>query len=87
MFTHAGIDAERESLERLWDPQSRDNTAMFHLLNGEDRSLRRNRRFRQMLPGHSRCKNCQAPFDGPASWLMRIRGRGQYDRNPRFCNF
>ena len=80
-------DTERETLERLWDPSSRANTAIHYLLTGEDPTLRKGRRLREMLPGRERCKNCRAPFDGPASWLMRFRGRGQYARNPRFCNF
>lgn len=81
------IDSERESFERLWHPNSRANTAIHHILTGEDPTLRKGRRFREKLPGHDRCKNCLAPFDGPAGWLMRFRGRGQYDRNPKFCNF
>jgi hypothetical protein len=81
------IDSERQSFERMWDPSSRVNTAIHHVLTGEDPRLRKGRRFREMLPGRDRCKNCRAPFDGPAGWLMRFRGRGQYDRNPKFCNF
>lgn len=81
------LDSQRDALERMWEPNSRVNTAVYHILTGEDPRMRKGRRLRQMLPGHDRCKNCRAPFDGPASWYMRLRGRGQYDRNPTFCNF
>ena len=79
--------SEREALDRLWEPNSSVNTAIHYALTGEDPGLRKGRRFREMLPGHDRCKNCRAPFDGPASWAMRWRGRGRYNRNPQFCNF
>lgn len=78
---------ERDTLVRMWEPTSRANSAVHYALTGEDPLLRKGRRFREMLPGHDRCKNCRAPFDGPASWAMRLRGRGRYNRNPRFCNF
>jgi len=81
------LDAEREAYERLWDPRSNVNTAIYHLLTGEDPGLRKGRRLRGVFPARDRCKNCQAPFDGPASWWMKLRGRGRYDRNPRFCHF
>jgi len=79
--------AEREWYERMWDPHSRANSAWYYALTGEDPSMLKGRRFRQLLPGRRRCKNCSAPFDGLGGRLMRLSGRGQYDRNPLFCNF
>ena len=45
------------------------------------------RRKYQLLPGKHRCKNCNAPFDGPAAWIARRDGRSRFKRNPRFCSF
>ncbi len=87
MSQESDSGVERESLERMWDPNSRVNSAIYHALTGEDPVLLKGRRFRERLPGRDRCKNCRAQFDGPVGWLMRMRGRGQYDRNPKFCNF
>jgi len=78
---------ERALYERMWDPSSRVNSAWHYALTGEDAGMRKGRRFRQVLPGRHRCKNCSAPFDGLGGRLMRLLGRGQYDRNPLFCNF
>jgi len=40
-----------------------------------------------MIPGKQRCKNCNAPFTGIGGMFMRLVGRGQFNRNPRFCDF
>ena len=79
--------AERAWYERMWEPNSRANTAWHYMITGEDPSLRKGRKLRKMLPGRQRCKNCSAPFDGIGGRLMRLMGRGQYPRNPLFCNF
>lgn len=78
---------ERESFERMWEPNSRVNSAWYYMVTGEDDVWRKGRRLRRLLPGNLRCKNCSAPFDGLAGRLMRWTGRGRYDRNPNFCNF
>jgi len=39
------------------------------------------------FPAKHRCKNCNAPFDGIGAWFARFAGRGQFRRNPRFCDF
>ena len=44
------------------------------------------RRILGALPATDRCKNCNAPFTGPASLFMRVIGKGRYNRNPRFCS-
>jgi len=41
----------------------------------------------RLRPGKQRCKNCNAPFTVIGGALMRLTGRGQYNRNPRFCDF
>jgi hypothetical protein len=56
------------------------------LLNGEFDWDKDRRRFR-LFPAQHRCKNCNAPFDGIGAWFARWAGRGQYKRNPRFCDF
>lgn len=45
------------------------------------------RRLQAMIPASRRCKNCHAPFTGIASVLMRVVGKGPYNKNPRFCNW
>ena len=56
-------------------------------LTGESRILQRGRHLLGALPSRERCKNCNAPFTGPAGMLMRLIGRARYNRNPRFCTF
>lgn len=56
-------------------------------LTGDHPTLRRDRRLRALLPGEPRCKNCNSPFGAPGGWLMRLMGRGPWDKNPRFCTF
>jgi len=57
------------------------------VITGEDPRFRRGRRWRRLIPSSRRCKNCHAPFTGIGALLMRLTGRGQYNRNPRFCDF
>ena len=49
--------------------------------------IRNRRRLLRMLPADQRCKNCNAPFDHAAAWLMPLIGHGRYKKNPRFCRF
>jgi adenylate cyclase len=56
-------------------------------LTGDHPTLRRGRRFRALLPAEPRCKNCNGPFGAPGGWLMRLMGRGPWDKNPRFCTY
>ncbi len=44
------VNSERESLDRMWEPNSRVNTAVHYVLSGEDPGMRKGRRFREMLP-------------------------------------
>jgi adenylate cyclase len=43
-------------------------------------------RFHMWLPSSPRCKMCYVPFGGIGGTLMRWRGKGPSQRNPRFCN-
>lgn len=57
------------------------------VIAGENPIWRSGWRLRRMIPAEQRCKNCNAPFTGVGGLLMRLVGRGQYHRNPRFCDF
>jgi len=54
------------------------------LTEGEP-SARTARRIFGVLPKSPRCKLCNAPFRGVGSILMRIIGRRQSVKNPRYC--
>lgn len=45
----------------------------------------RRRRLYGRLPSNPRCVLCYAPFGRPGAVLMRSLGRGQFAKNPRFC--
>ena len=38
------------------------------------------------LPTRPRCRICLAPFRGIGGWWMRLKGKGQNNRNPNYCN-
>jgi adenylate cyclase len=46
---------------------------------------RRARRVFGLLPSSPRCKLCNAPFRGWGSLVMRLIGRRQSIKNPRYC--
>jgi adenylate cyclase len=58
------------------------------LLTGENREmpLRESRYVFSMLPGHARCKFCNAPFDGPFAPVMRLMGKGPSRLTLQFCH-
>lgn len=56
------------------------------LLDGQF-SWEKDRKRYRIFPAKHRCKNCHAPFDGIGAWFARLNGRGQFRKNPRFCNF
>ena len=68
--------AEEPTAEQVWQM----------LLSGQTSWEQDRRRFK-LLPGQDRCKNCLAPFNGVGAWIARRFGRGQYGKNPRFCDF
>ncbi len=57
------------------------------LLTGEDRviPLRESRVVLSMLPGHARCKFCNAPFDGAFAPVLRVMGKGPSRLSQEFC--
>ena len=56
------------------------------LLDGQF-SWAKDRKRYSLFPAKHRCKNCNAPFDGIGAWFARLTGRGQFRKNPRFCDF
>lgn len=57
------------------------------VLAGTQPDLRAGRRLLKHLPGDERCKLCGAPFGGPAGLLMRLVGKGPWERNPKYCGW
>ena len=57
------------------------------IITGENPIWRKGWHLRRMIPATHRCKNCNAPFDGIGALVMRLMGRGRYERNPPFCDF
>ncbi len=57
------------------------------IVTGQDPRWRKGWHLRRMIPSKTRCKNCNAPFEGIGAWWMQRRGRGQYHKNPHFCNY
>jgi adenylate cyclase len=57
------------------------------VFSGDQPVLRRGRRlFKLISPGATeRCRICFAPFEGMAAPLARWLGRGQWHRNPHYC--
>jgi adenylate cyclase len=69
------------------DPTKNFNPLWRAIFSGEHPELRRGRKmFRLMSPtAHDRCRLCYAGFDGFSAPVMRAIGRGQWLRNPHFC--
>lgn len=55
------------------------------ILNGEDLGMRRMRRLLRRIPSAPRCKQCNSPFAGIGGPVMRMLGKGPWDKNPHFC--
>jgi len=57
------------------------------LLTGENRDLplRESRHVFAILPGHARCKFCNAPFDGAWAPILRLMGKGPSRLTQEFC--
>ena len=56
------------------------------ILMGTDPEFRKARAFYKHLPKDPRCKMCGVPFAGPMGTIMRMRGRGRWSKNPKYCN-
>jgi len=58
-----------------------------YLTTGENEQESRRRRIFKRLPGHRRCKNCYAPFDGFGSPIVKfLYGKRPSNMNPQLCN-
>ena len=57
------------------------------LLTGENRDMpvRESRLILGALPGHARCKFCNAPFDGAFAPVLRLVGKGPSRLSQQFC--
>ena len=55
------------------------------VLLGTHPGLYRRRRLYKLIPSEPRCKLCNAPFHGIGGVLMSMIGRGQFSKNPQFC--
>lgn len=65
-------------------PRTKEEEWHRALTQGEDVS-RRFHRFVGLLPANPRCKLCNAPFKGWGGVVMRMMGRPQSKKNPRYC--
>ena len=55
------------------------------VLLGTHPGLYRRRRLFKLIPSEPRCKLCNAPFHGFGGVIMSMIGRGQFSKNPLFC--
>jgi adenylate cyclase len=56
-------------------------------LTGSDPAARAGRAIWTKLPSPPRCELCAAPFKGPFVPLLRLIGKTQFTKNPRYCQF
>lgn len=56
-------------------------------LSGEDPAPRARRAVWGRLPSPPRCQLCAVPFGGPFAPFLRMMGRRQFAKNPRFCAY
>lgn len=55
------------------------------VLMGTHPRFRKARSLYKHFPGEPRCKMCAVPFAGPFAPIMRLRGRGRWSKNPKYC--
>lgn len=55
------------------------------ILMGTDPRFRKARALYKHFPREPRCKMCAVPFAGPVATIMRMRGRGRWSKNPKYC--
>jgi adenylate cyclase len=55
------------------------------ILMGTDPRFSRARALYKHFPREPRCKMCAVPFEGPIAPIMRMRGRGRWSKNPKYC--
>ncbi len=76
-----------EKYRRYYDEETVEELWQNYLTEGNIR-LRRNRPIFGRLPSNPRCVNCNRPFEGIGSVLMRVIYGGfaqKSDKNPRYC--
>jgi len=72
----------------MTDPVDTGNEERWrNYLNGSDPAPRARRAMWEKLPSPPRCELCAAPFKGPFAPLIRLIGRRQFSKNPRYCDF
>jgi adenylate cyclase len=72
----------------MTDPVDTGNEERWrNYLNGSDPAPRARRAVWEKLPSPPRCELCAAPFKGPFAPLIRLIGRRQFSKNPRYCDF
>jgi adenylate cyclase len=57
------------------------------LLSGTHPLIRMGRSMFGLIPSSPRCKLCYAPFHGLGGRVMRLMGKGPWERNPTICEF
>jgi len=57
----------------------------YKFLTGGEPLVGHARHLFGLIPSNPRCKFCNAPFHGLGGPLMRLIGKGQSSKNPRFC--
>jgi adenylate cyclase len=66
---------------------STENQELWRTIFAEGHpKLKSYQRLHGWLPSPPRCKMCYAPFRGIGGVLMRMRGKGPANRNPRYCS-
>jgi adenylate cyclase len=71
--------------ERDTSPQPEPEEVWRGILMGTHPRFRKARGLYKHFPGEPRCKMCAAPFGGPFAPIMRLRGRGRWSKNPKYC--
>jgi adenylate cyclase len=66
-------------------PQPEPEEVWRGILMGTDPRFRKSRALYKHFPREPRCKMCAAPFAGPIAPIMRMRGRGRWSKNPKYC--
>ena len=66
-------------------PQLEPEEMWRGILMGTDPRFRKARALYKHFPREPRCKMCAVPFAGPIAPIMRMRGRGRWSKNPKYC--
>ncbi len=66
-------------------PQPEAEEIWRGILMGTHPRYRSARALYKHFPGEPRCKMCAVPFAGPFAPIMRLRGRGRWAKNPKYC--